>query len=191
MTENDLSGEFSGIFDDLDPSHFLGQATLDAYTDNVGSEKFEQFCATLIDAIRLAFLASDGDDINAIAVLANPEKAVAFVGDDEETMGQYMERLGAEAARLGATWFFMCHFTDVGMHVITSEDQITDVHARNGEELSRGAFIYARRREGDESVTKQFIALVYGNRLGELQAGPENQPAQVFDKVLDGVDKTS
>ena len=187
MTENDLSGEFNGVFDDLDPSHFLGQATLDSYVDNVGQDKFETFCTNMIDATRLAFLASDGDEINHIAVLVNPEKAVAFVGDDEETMEDYMGRLTAEASRLKATWFFMCHFTNVGTEPLDGKAEV-DVNVDSEDpRLSRGAYFYARRREDDGSHTRQAIALVYGNRLGELQQGPIDQPAQRFDSVLDGV----
>lgn len=186
MTENELSGEFNGIFDDLDPSHFLGQATLDSYVENVGAEKFDVFWMNMIDATRLAFLASDGDEINHIAVLANAEKAVAFVGDDEEDMGQYMDRLTGEADRLKATWFFMCHFTQVGTAAL-GEDEPDDVSLVDGKDLSRGAFLYGRRKEGDEDQIQMGIAMVYGNRLGELTSGAAPQPAKHFAQVLDGV----
>lgn len=187
MAENELSGEFYGIFDDLDPSHFLGLTTLDSFTDNVGQEKFEQFCTNMIDAARLAFLASDGDEINHIAVLVNPTKAVAYVGDDEETMGQYMDRLTAEAERLKATWFFMCHFTQVGTAPLDPDRVGTDVNVGAGDaKLNRGAYFYARRKE-DEDQTFQAVAVAYGNRLGEIHLGSSEQPAGNFAQVLDGV----
>lgn len=186
-----MNDEYNGIFDHLNPDDFVRETSAvdEVPRVNVGVEKFNQFVDEQLRAVRFAYLASDGQ-INPIAVVASPTVQRMFAPDDDETLGQYLQRLHREANLIGARWLFISKQTLVGSQE-TPASQMKDVNDPEsvGDEsaLTEGVYWYAERREGDERHHRHGIIpeLAGRNVLGEMTEGPQEQTVPMFAKILD------
>jgi hypothetical protein len=188
---NEDKDEFTGIFDDLTPEDFelSTSAFADVHWDQEGGEKaFNEFVATQITTLRTTFSAAEGR-IQSLAVLANPNRMRSFLPEDDENLGQYLERLGREAEKMRATWFFISRVTMVGS--VTSVDPIMfdagDHQAESAPKVERGVIWFAARREYDGRGHRQGIMTAVGNHLGKMIEGTPDQTFGIFEVVLDKV----
>lgn len=168
--------ELNGIFDNLTPEDLTGVP-------------FRTFVATNIHAIRVAFLGSDGG-LNPVAVLGTPQRDWLYAPGDDETFGEYLERLRTESARLGATRFFIARKTLVGAKEI--EPDMADIadaeQLQRGIEqglVSEGVFFFALRNEGGLREQQHGIMKPEpGCHLGEIVWGSPDQMAQYFTSII-------
>lgn len=181
--------ELTGIFDNMEPWDFLETASAEMVSasaePNQGAERFNKFVDLNIEVVRTGWLAADGQ-INPVAVLAGPHAQWTFVPTDDETMGDYMERLRKEASQLGATWLFISRRTMVG--TLPGDHDTGDQNAvREALETGRvrlGVFYYAERREGDEVQVRHGMMQAMGNHLGAPIEGPTEQTTSFFAGIL-------
>ena len=174
--------ELTGIFDNLTPEDF---------TPFRGRIAFDKFVAENIETTRTSWLAADGH-INPIAVLATPAERWTFAPTDDETLGEYVERLRGEAKRLGASWLFISRKTLVGTYLVDG-DSVPD--ASDPEAIQKaiesglmveGVFYFAERVEGAERDSRHGLMRPEGERLGEVVEGnPNHQSASFFSRILD------
>lgn len=187
--------ELTGIFDNLDPDDFNDPITVKATRgerDNYGAEAFDQFIDRKIETVRESYLASEGQ-INPVATLASRTSEWMFTPTDEETLGQYVERLRSEAKRLGATWLFISRKTLVGS---SQQDEDSVVDTSDPEQLqagieaglvSEGVFFFAERIEdGVRDHRHGIMKAENSDTLGELVMGNPVQTVSFFATILGG-----
>lgn len=183
MTDND--DELTGIFDDLTPEDF-------ALEEKRGIVAFDRFVKENIAAIRMAYLASEGQ-VNPVAVLASPENEWTFVPTDDENLGEYIERLREAAKTLKATWFFISRKTKVGSYAADASNGIPDIAdrevvkaARDQGILSEGIFYYAERYEdGVRDCRHGMMRADADDRLSDpIEGNPHVQGVGIFSNIL-------
>lgn len=189
MSKND---DFTGIFDHLSPDDFNLETS--AVDENPGVYRGPHAFSTFVDqqlrAVRLAFAAADGE-INPVAVLVSPTVERVFAPDDDETLGQYLDRLSNEARTVGATWFFISKKTVAG---VFSSNEHPDVNSPEAMQAAidegtakLNVLWYAERREGDERHHRHGLLEIVGNKLGQMYEGPAEQGLTAFERVLGAV----
>lgn len=189
MNEHD---EYSGIFDHLNPDDFNTETSaIDETTGTFeGDEAFKPWVQDQLRTLRASFAAADGA-INPIAILAGPTTMRTFAPDDDETLGQYLDRLGREARRINAHWFFISKRTLVGTveadRPIDVSDPKTVQQAINDGLLNDGVLWFADQREGGERRHRAGFLTIVGNRLGESVESAGTQTFTTFSAVLDHV----
>lgn len=180
--------ELTGIFDDLKPEDFFGSTVGAAHV-----EPFSNFVDRMVETVRTAYLAAGGQ-VDSLAVLATGEREWSYVPNDEESLGDYLERLRLEAKRLSATRLFVIRRTMVGSQEIPAEDaekgEVFDVgHAQRIAEavedgrMVEGVFYYASCSEGAK-VTRYGIMRSSGARLSEPVEAEVQQAVTHYDSIL-------
>lgn len=176
--------EFSGIFDNLNPNDFSGVASTP-----VRYEAFEDFVDHNVRSVRVAFLAVDGNQLNPIAILQTEDTEWMYAPEDDETMGEYLERLRGEARRLNAIRFFISRTTKVGVLPadvdVDAADPVTAQDMLAKDKLTDGVLFFAMERAGNTIATTHGIMVAYANRLGEAQRGDDDQTVALFARILD------
>lgn len=119
-----MSDDLTGIFDHLEPEDFIITTTaVDATLgDYVGRDRFERFITEQLHAVRIGFTASDGQ-LNPLGVLASPTIQRVFTPDDDETLGDFLQRIKRESDLIQAHWFFFAMQTRTArVEVTPAED---------------------------------------------------------------------
>jgi hypothetical protein len=182
--DNEFNDEFAGIFDNLKPEDFHPFK---------GRIAFDEFVTQNIEITRRSWLAADGH-INPLAVLATAAEQWTYAPTDDETLGEYVDRLRAEAKRLGATWLYLSRKTLVGNYKASQGEQIPDASdpeavqaAIESGMLMEGVFYYAERHEEDSEPDYRLGVMKpeEENRLGApVEGNPHHQSATFFKGIL-------
>ena len=161
------------MIEEADPP-YEGKAAFNAWVDHN------------LRTMRIAWAAADGT-VNPVAFLATKERMRTFAPDDDETLGQYIDRLTREARVVQARWFFICQRTHVG-HI--QSDEMMDAasaeivqKAIDEGALKLGMVWYAERREGRITHRAGYMTAV-GNRLSEPEETSPEQSFEPFAEVL-------
>jgi hypothetical protein len=196
VTHND---DLTGIFDNATVLDFTKTKSSafselfypDAQYPNgqVGVEAFNAFVAEQLRATGYAFHASDGQ-INPIGVLGNETMRRAFSPDDDEILGQYLQRLGREARAMQATWFFISQITPTGWFAEQeSQPEATSAEAvaaaGGASAMTNNIYWYAERREDDQEHRHGIIEILPSNRLGRAMEAI-SQSMTIYGQVLSG-----
>ncbi len=182
-----MTDDITGIFDDLSPEDF--KSTTTAFTEisrtNVGLDAFNAFVDEQLRAVQISYATAKGD-MAPVAVLANDSIQRLYVPSDEETLQNYLDRLSEEAKQMGATWFFISRPTQVGSHLVGS-DEVHDAttaetiqEAKEQGALQRGLFWYADRREDER---QKRMGIYFDNGAGVLER-PIEVPGTMQSAVL-------
>lgn len=183
--------ELTGIFDDIKPEDFFGSSASSAAHVE---ETYDKFVSRMVETTRTAYLAAAGQ-MDSLAFLSGGGTEWMYVPDDEETLGEYLERLRQEAKRLNATRLFIVRRTLVGAQEMPAEDiergEVFDVgHAQKIAEAAEegrmvpGVFFYASCSESGKPDTRYGIMRASNVRLGEPVMSEVNQPVTHFDTIL-------
>lgn len=182
-----MSDELTGIFDHLTPDDFNLQTTAvdEMARTNIGIDQFNAFVDEQLRSIRLGWSIGDGY-FCPVAVLANEGVQRVFAPDDEETLGDFVNRLHRESDQMRATWLFFALQTTVATYQHEDADAVDSADAleKGGEEAGPGLFWYAERRE-DERHRRHGIMPIANGRLGAQTEGSDNQEVTLFGKILD------
>jgi hypothetical protein len=187
-----VNDNITGIFDHLTPDDFSRETS--AFHEEQGSFKgaanFSAWVNGQLKTLRVAFAGADGH-LNPVAVLTSPTVTRSFIPDDDETLGDFLKRLGREARTIGATWFFLAKKAFVGTMETTEPPDVSDPEAvlRLADEgkLKLGVLWYAERREGDERHQRTGFLTIVENRLGESVEGDAPQSFAALASVLEAV----
>lgn len=183
-----MSDNLSGIFDHLNPSDFE-RATSAVVEEEPSLATFDAFIDAQIRAIRYAFAASDGD-LNPLTTVSSASIERVYAADDDETLGQYIERVAREARAILATRMFTFKRTIVG----TFDDD--EQHVSDSKEAMQRALDAGTTREAvywyaedsaTNSVRHGYITIEGIATLGEVFEG-QPQRNQLFGRVLGGQD---
>ncbi|NUS02073.1 MAG: hypothetical protein HOV97_05860 [Nonomuraea sp.] len=197
-SHSDLPGaEFIGIFDEISPDMFIVETSaIDEIEGNFrGATAFNASVDERLRGIKAAFASSFGK-INPIAILTNATTQRVFVPQQDENLGQFLERMQREARTMGAHWFFFAKKNTFAVYYPEDDDEeIYDVGsdaareraARSGSDLSVGILWYAERREGEEVHHRHGALEVEGHKVTKATEGDGDQTLGVFSTVLDAV----
>lgn len=183
--DDDFDDELAGIFDHLTPEDF---------SPFRGRIAFDQFITQNLETTRTSWLAADGQ-INPVAVLATATERWTYVPTDEETLGEYVERLRSEARRLKATWLFLSRKTLVGNYEVRVGDDVPDTSDPDALQkaiekgiITEGIFYFAERSEDGKTDTRHGLMKPdKDGRLGPVVEGnPKHQTADFFKNILGG-----
>jgi hypothetical protein len=189
-----MSDNLTGIFDHLDPGDFerTSSAVHEESRRKLADTEFDQFVQTQLRAVRHAFAGADGR-MNPIAILTSPTVERMFAPEDDETMGQYIDRLAREAHLIGANWLFISHRTSVGI-LMTPEGAdvpVADDPKMMAEAVARGeaqeaVYWYAENCSATETLRRHGFLTIVGTHLGQLVEGEADQKVKLFGRILDG-----
>lgn len=198
MTDpNEFNDEFAGIFDDVTPDMFIAETSA-VHEDEgsfVGTAMFNTVVDEALRGVRTAFASSFGQ-INPTAMLANATTRRFFAPEQDENLGQFLERLKREAMTMGAHWFFLAKRNVVA--VWYEEDEEAERHdtgsddamrtaAMHGSEPEMGVLWYAERREGGETHHRHGVLKIEGHKITDATEGDDKQTIGVFSLILDAV----
>lgn len=193
MTDN-----LRGIFDNLTPDMFITETSAIDESEGVyrGSVAFNASVDERLRGIRAAFATSYGQ-VNPLAVLTNATTQRVFTPQQDENLGQFLERLKREARSMGAHWFFLAKKNVVAVvwEELEDTDERHDVTSKASELMAKAAGVepevgilwYAESREGNERVHRHGALRIEGNKLGEATEGDGQQTHGVFSLILDAV----
>lgn len=185
--------EFEGIFDDLTPDDFAREtsARSEVPRTNKGADAFNQFVEEQLRAVRTAWITSE-TWMQPLAVVANHEKQRIFIPDDDETLGQFVQRMHREAVAMGAIWTFVAKRSMVA-NLGEALPVERDIDANDPEAFRRaeaeglvqlGVIWYAERREGVQRQHRLGQMQDMDGTLGELFEGAPNQDIPLFAEIL-------
>jgi len=185
MSEYD---DITGIFDHLTPEDFFDPDTSAQKIPLENGCTFDSFVHEQLTMLRYAFAACDGN-INPMTVLANSEYAIVYQANDEENLGQYIDRMNTEARRIGARWAFFYKRTLVARQAPGNNINVGDATLME-EALKAGAtqeavYWYAARTDGDEPAMRHGYAAIDDAKLGDVSEGPA-QPNDLLNRILGG-----
>lgn len=185
-----MSDELTGIFDSLTPGDF------DRLTSNVHEWRlrkrhqqrtFKQWVNDNLLHVHTAFDSNDGD-MNPFAVLENEDWGRLFVPDDDESLGDFIDRLHMEAVGLGAQRFFIAKQTLVDVAVPGGgNEEVGDMTPEQQEHAKLGVLYYGQVRTRVENEHRSGVIFATTNTLGEHVEAPPTQRIPLFDQVLDQV----
>lgn len=193
-----MNDDLHGIFDDITPEMFsLDSSCVDESEGTFkGRVAFDASVDERIRGVRAAFASSFGQ-VNPIAVLSNPTMQRVFVPEQDENLGQFLERLKREAAMMSAHWLFFAkrNMISVVWHDPEDDGERYDVAspemaaqaAVDGSEPEEGILWYAESREGSEIAHRHGVLRIAGNKIGEATEGDGRQTLNVFSLILDAV----
>lgn len=190
-----MTDEFEGIFDDATIADFLRETSA---RDEVSREDpdgyaFSQFVDEQLRAVRTAWIAAE-TFMQPLAIVATRSKQRIFIPDDDETLGQFVDRMHREAVKMKAVWTFCAVRTQVAdLGDATDDEQDIDVGDSNAIEeamaaglLRLGVVWYAERRDKKVRQWRHGQMADEDGTLGELIEGAANQDNELFAKILGG-----
>lgn len=184
-----MSDQFTGIFDDLTPEDFTRRTT-SAVTELDRIERsFDDFIADMLRAVRFAFASASGE-IDPLATLAGGHVERVFAPDDDETVGNFIDRLAREAKVLDAEWLFIYKRTVVGTFQSDDGGSVDGPDAMQSA-LDAGTtqeaiYWYAEDRSSGESERRHGFLTIVGNHLGDQVEGNSVQTVRAFTRILGG-----
>jgi hypothetical protein len=183
-----VSDEFAGIFDHLTPADFERKTSAVA-EDKPASDTFDRFVEDQIRSLRYAFAGSDGN-LFPLTTIASATVERVYAADDDETLGQYVDRVAREARLISATRVFTFKKTVVGTFQ-SDEEQRSDSQEAMQEALDAGTtqeavYWYAEERDGNQFEVRHGFVVIEG--LATLGANFEGAPQrnELFSRVLGG-----
>lgn len=189
-----MSDEYDGIFNDATVADFMREtsARVEMAQTGHGVDDFNRFVDEQLRAVRMAWIAAE-TYMQPLAVIANGSQERIFIPDDDETMGQFVERMHREATAMEATWAFVAKRSMVAS-LGSAVDVDQDIDVTDPEEWEKaiadgivrlGVVWYAERREGDERHHRHGQMQDEDGTLGATREGAQNQAIPLFASILD------
>lgn len=179
------SNEFpEGFFDHLSPDDFVRESSARqvAVLDDI---PFDDFVERSLESLRFAYYAADGNP-NPVAILVGPDGRRIFSPDDDETLGQYLDRLGREARKHKSTRLFTAWLTEGGtyegedQHDIGSQDGLALVGEEN---MKIVLYWYAQNKRKPKQIRHGLITIEAGD-LGDCVEADGDHAAPVYRQIL-------
>lgn len=179
--------EIEGFFDDLTPEHFH-QDSSSFVEMSRPNETFDAFVGEQVRATQIAYATAEGS-MAPVAALVNAETLRMFVPQDEETLGDYLQRLHTESLDMDARWFYLARATQVASHLVRPEDLHDATQgevvegAKEANVLVDGLIWYAEAR--GEAPEKR-MGIFYDNNDGVLERpiAVSGQQSALLEAVL-------
>lgn len=112
--------DLTGIFNDLTPQDF-DRSNSARHVALLERQNFEEFVTNSLEALRLAFHAADGKP-NPVAVLMGSDGRRIYTPDDDESVGDFLDRLSREAKEQQTHTLFIAMLTVGGTYQAPSTD---------------------------------------------------------------------
>lgn len=170
-----------GFFDHLTPQDFHRETSA-RHVAVIDEQPFDKFVESSLDALRLAYHASDGQP-NPVAVLISKDGRRIFAPDDDETLGQYIDRLAREARKYEAHTLFTAWLTEGGTYDGDTQHEVgTDEGLEQVENMQEVLYWYAQHKR---TIRHGIMALDQGN-TGDVHEAPGQHAAHVYRQILGG-----
>lgn len=169
-----------GFWNDLTPQDFERPTSARHAVDVKEHQPFNKFVEASLDALRLAFHAADGQP-NPVAILISDHGRLIFAPDDDETLGQYIDRLTREAKGFYAHTLFTAWLTEGGtyegdtQHDLGSSEGLEEVS-----EMREVIYWYAQRKR----KIRHGIMMIEAGDTGDIVEAPAEHAAHVYRQIL-------
>lgn len=190
-----MTDEIEGCFAEATVADFLRESSAREEVSGhfAGAAAFQSFVDDQIRAVRTAWIASE-TYMQPLVVLASHDLERIFITDDDETLGQFVQRMSREAKAMQATWTFLAKRTMVAelgpMRETEHDIDVDDPEAWQqalAEGLMRlGVLWFAERREAGEHTRRHGQMVDEVGTLGPLVEGARNQTIPLFEQILAG-----
>lgn len=178
MTDDQIP---EGFFDHLSPQDFVRETSA-RHVAVVDEQPFDTFVDNSLEALRLAFHAADGMP-NPVAVLISRDGRRIFAPDDDETLGQYIDRLSREAKKYKAHTLFTAWLTEGGTYEgDTQHDVGSDEGIEQVTDLQQVLYWYAQHKR----VIRHGIMTIEGGDTRDVIEAPGQHAAHVYRQILGG-----
>jgi len=183
-----VTDEYDGIFDDASVEDFLRESSAKSEVPRTNDrlDTFNQFVEEQLRAVRTAWIAAE-TYMQPLALVANQEKQRIFIPDDDETLGQFVDRMHREAKAMDATWTFIAQRTLVGSSygppVDVSDDEAVNEAIKEGL-LHLGLLWYAEQRDEGNRYHRHGQMVDDNGTLGPLKEGAASQSLPLFERIL-------
>jgi hypothetical protein len=183
MTDDNLP---EGFFSHLSPADF-DRDTSARHVAVLEQVPFNHFVEASLESLRFAYHAADGNP-NPVAIMVCPDGRRMFTPDDDETLGQYIDRLGREARQHGAIRLFTAWLTEGGTYE-GSEHTVDSPEAMAAAEAS-GAMrpvLYWFAQDGLRNpVIRHGIMAIDSGNTGSVHEAAGEHAAPVYRSILGG-----
>jgi len=186
--------EFEGVFDDATVADFerSTSARIELARAGHAGDAFDQFVAEQARAVRMAWIAAE-TYMQPLVVITDGRQERVFIPDDDETLGQFIERMRREALAMEAVWAFIAKrsmVANLGSALETDDDvDVTDTEewekAVAAGIVRLGVIWYAERREGEKRHHRHGQMQDEEGKLGEMREGSQAQAIPLFASILD------
>lgn len=183
MTDDDLP---EGFFSHITPDDFARETSARhvALLDQV---PFDDFVEASLESLRFAYHAADGNP-NPVAVMVCPDGRRIFTPDDDETLGQYIDRLGREAKQHNAGRLFTAWLTEGGTYEgdeydVDSPEAMAAAEASGAVQIVLYWFAQDGRRN---PVIRHGIMAIDSGNTGPVHEGAAEHAAPVYKGILGG-----
>lgn len=174
-----MSDDMSGIFEHLTPQDFMRSSA--RHVAVWDQQSFEEFVNACLDMVRFAFHASDGSP-DPVALLIGTDGRRLYAPDEDETLGQYLDRLSREAKEYGAHSLFTMWLTKGGTY---ESDHFSRIDSDENLAKVQGGLkpvIYWYAQYG-QAVRHGIMTIVDGD-TGDVFEAPAEHAAPVYRAVL-------
>lgn len=183
MTDYNLP---EGFFSHLSPADFDRDSSARhvAVLDQV---PFDDFVEANLESLRFAYHAADGNP-NPVAIMMCLDGRRIFTPDDDETLGQYIDRLSREAKRHGAIRLFTAWLTEGGTYegdeaTVDSPEALAAAEASGAMQIVLYWFAQDGRR--NPAIRHGIMAIDSGN-TGPVHEAAGEHAAPVYRSILGG-----
>lgn len=195
---NDFDDEFTDIFDHLTPEDFFIESSAISEDEGLykGAASFDLHIEEAIRSVKVS-LATSWGQMKPVAILSNEKTRRTFTPTEDETLGQFLERLQREARTLGARWFFFAkrhelrlYDEEEGVEIVdAATDEAVETAIKQGKQAETAIFWYAERREANETQVRQGVLHLSpaGDQVTHRSEGDERQQIGIFGLILDAV----
>lgn len=179
-----MKDELDGIFDGLTIEDFMRSPRGDLTLRHSQPETFEEFCHRHTNMLQMIFTASEGE-FSGMAILAQlgakPTLERLFLPQEEESVGNFVNRLTAEVKEMGANTLFYVMCTQVKVQYLTpdevSESDLAVDRMDNGEE----ALMWYCEYDGTRRIGAMFID---DHGAGITRTVETSQHASILERIL-------
>lgn len=172
--------EVDGIFDNIKPDDFHRSTSARHVAVMDVRPKLDAFVAQSLDGLRMCFLAADGQP-NPVAVMYMKDKTKRmFSPDDDENLGQYINRLHREANQHGASAVFTSVLTVGGLYEGDDEGTIDSDEAVAKIEPTPCLYWFAQMG----TAVRHGIMAIEDGVAGEVFEAPAEHASPLYRTIL-------
>jgi len=189
--ENENVGDdLTGIFDHLTPDDFKVTTSAISTLNLSNPRTMDEFIKRGINSVRTAFSLTNGE-LDPMGILASQTIERTFTPEEDETLGQYIDRLAREARHISAGYAFVALVTLVGTYRsdanLNANSEEAVKAAEDAGTLTQGVYWFAEKRDASGRAARQgYLVITAPGKLGDSIESEARQESKL-SRILSGV----